>query len=177
MDGVLNAYTGIRFMWFQTWSSLYLMRGVSDSFPGVCYRSVLKEWMDRRVFVKWLLKRRVRTPLRSNKECLLFNNATVNALTQKVKESLTRSNTDLRYLLKDTTDLCQAADSFLIEMKGTGRRLWDEKRRSMIEQHAWVDYEKESPESYLILKTPSLLSSLLMWMVRSALLGIKVLCT
>lgn len=99
----------------------YPIRAVQDDIPGVFYRYGKKGWMERGVLVEWLQERTVLKTLDQNRKLVLYvDNSTGNALTDAVKDALNLSNTEIRYLPKNATDLWQPADYFVIEkLKGT----------------------------------------------------------
>lgn len=48
ITGVAHAKVVTPMMVFQNAKSSYPIRGVNDETPGICYRSGLKGWMDKR---------------------------------------------------------------------------------------------------------------------------------
>eukprot|EP00171_Calliarthron_tuberculosum_P002297 IDg2297t1 len=76
---------------------------------------------------------------------LFLDNALWHKKTDIAKEGLGKSKTKLEFLPKNTTDLCQPADSFIIQkIKMVWRRKWDEKRLEMIQNNEWVDWKNGS---------------------------------
>lgn len=146
LGGGCHAYLGVAFMIFQNDRSSYPIQGVPDNVPGACYRSGPKGWMDSRVFTEWLSEKRVMSPLPDGRERVLYvDNASGHKLTADAQEALRLSNTVLRFLPKNATDLCQPADSFIIQkIKAVWRRRWDEKRLDMIKKNEWVDWKTGS---------------------------------
>jgi len=72
--------------------------------------------MDRKKFVEWLGEGRAICPLPGVKRRVLFlDNCSGHALTEEAKEALRKVNTEVRFLPKNATDLCQPADSFGIQ--------------------------------------------------------------
>lgn len=146
LGGGCKAHLGAPFIIFQNDRSSYPIQGVPDNIPGVCYRSGPKGWMDSRVFSEWLGEKRIMTPCPAGKERVLFvDNASGHKLSEAAKAALKYSNTTLRFLPKNATDLCQPADSFIIQqIKTVWRRRWDEKRMDMIKKKQWVDWRSGS---------------------------------
>lgn len=136
----------IPMMIFQNDRCSHPIQGVPDTVPGVCYRSGPKGWMDTRVFEEWLDERRILAPLPGEKERVLFvDNASGHKLTSTAIAALRRSCTRLQFLPKNATDLCQPADSFIIQkIKTVWRRMWDQKKLDMITKNEWVDWKKGS---------------------------------
>lgn len=114
---------------FQNYRCSYPIQGIADNVPGVCYRSGPKGWMDTRVFEEWLSEKRIMSPLPAGKERVLFvDNASGHKVTAAASAALKGSLTKLNFLPKNATDLCQPADSFIIQkIKTVWRRLWDKK--------------------------------------------------
>lgn len=54
LGGVTRAEMGLPMMIFKKHSWSYPIRGVHDTFPGACYLSGPKGWMDLRCFASWL---------------------------------------------------------------------------------------------------------------------------
>lgn len=146
LGGGATAHLGLPFMIFQNKLGSYPIQGVPDNVPGVCYRSGKKGWMDSRVFAEWLGEKRVLSLLSDGSRRILFvDNASGHKLTEAAREALKISNTELRFLPKNATDLCQPADSFIIQkIKTVWRRRWDEKRLEMIKKNEWVDWKAGS---------------------------------
>lgn len=146
LGGGSRSHLEVPFMIFQNERSSYPIQGVPDNIPGVCYRSGPKGWMDSRVFTEWLSEKRVMKPLQDGRQRVLYvDNASGHKLTAEAKDALNASNTVLRFLPKNATDLCQPADSFIIQkIKTVWRRRWDEKRLDMIKKDEWVDWKSGS---------------------------------
>lgn len=65
--------------------------------------------------------------------------------TDAAKEALRNSNTELRPLPKNATEICEPADSFVIQKVKTawcGR--WDTKRMGMVSESEWTDWKEGS---------------------------------
>lgn len=117
LGGAPNSHLGVPFMIFQNSGSSYPIRGLPETFPRVCYRTGQKGWMDRRVFSQWISEYRVLPKLPNGRKRVFFvDNATRNSMNEAVKDALLFSNTELRYFPKNVADLCQPADSFVIQM-------------------------------------------------------------
>lgn len=64
---------------------------------------------------------------------------------EEVKGILKAINTEIHFFPKNATNLCQPADSFIIQNLKTALRIkWDEKRLQMIEQSMWGSATKGS---------------------------------
>lgn len=76
---------------------------------------------------------------------MFVDNASGHKLTEAATETLKDSNTRLRFLPKNATDLCQPADSFIIQqIKTVWSRRWEEKRMEMINKDEWVGWRAGS---------------------------------
>lgn len=102
--------------------------------------------MDRRVFVEWLSERRILKKLPNFQKPVIFlDNASGHALTPEVDHALEKINIEIRFLQEKATDLCQRADSFIIQkLKSAWRAKWDLKRMSMVTAEEWTDCKKGS---------------------------------
>lgn len=66
-------------------------------------------------------------------------------MTDSVKNALKESNTVLRYLPKNATELCQPADSFVIQkIKTAWRAKWDKRRMESVEKAEWTNWKSGS---------------------------------
>lgn len=146
LGGCPDSYIAMPMMILQNASSSNHIKSVPDNIPGVCYRFGPNGWMYRRVFVEGLSEKTIFNFLPNNRKRVLFvDNAGSQAISDEVKNDLIRSNTEIRFLPKNFTDLCQPADSFVIQkIKAAWRRIWDEKRMHMIEGNVWTDWKKGS---------------------------------
>jgi hypothetical protein len=71
--------------------------------------------MDRRVFAEWFQERRAIRALPDGKKRILFlDNCGGHADSAELQKGLNGTNTELRFLPPNSTDLCQPADSFVI---------------------------------------------------------------
>jgi len=102
--------------------------------------------MDRRVFLEWLKEPRAVRKLQNGKKRVIFmDNASGHALTDQVRDALSSINAEIRFLPRNATDLCQPADSFIIQkIKTAWRDKWDTKRLDMTVSEAWTDWKKGS---------------------------------
>lgn len=146
LGGCPAAHMGMPFIVFKNGNSSYPIRGVADDVPGVCYRSQAKGWMDRVKFAEWLGEKRLFEKLPNGQTRVLYvDNAGGHALTEDVKIALKNSNTELRTLPKNATELCQPADSFVIQkVKTAWRSRWDKKRMEMVTEEEWTDWKNGS---------------------------------
>lgn len=55
---------------FQNSSCSYPIRVVPDDFTGACYRSVKKNWMDRRVLAYWISEKRIFSKITNGEKVL-----------------------------------------------------------------------------------------------------------
>lgn len=112
---------------FENESRNYPIRGITDDAVGVCYRSQPEGWMDLTFFLEWIKEKwTFNRTLDGRKRIILMENAGGDKQNDEVKDELVAMNTEVRFLLKNATDLCQPADSFVIqEAKTAWRRLWD----------------------------------------------------
>lgn len=146
LGGGSKARMEVPMLIFKNSNSSYPIRGLEDRVPGVCYRSQPKGWMDMVRFQEWIKEPRVFQKLSNGEKRILFvDNAGGHSITDTVKNALLRSNTELRLLPKNATDLCQPADSFIIQkVKTAWRKIWDQKRLSMVSEEAWTDWKNGS---------------------------------
>ena len=146
LGGCPQAEMGLPLIVFKNDNSSYPIRGVADDVPGVAYRSQPKGWMDRRVFAEWLNESRIFKSLPNGRKRVLFvDNAGGHAETEEVRKALEKTNTELRLLPKNATELCQPADSFVIQkVKTAWRTMWDEKRMSMVSNEEWTNWKNGS---------------------------------
>lgn len=102
--------------------------------------------MDTRVFEEWISEKRIKSPLLSGKEIVLFvNNASGHKKTGKAIEALKCSFKKLEFLPKNASELCQPVDSFIIQKtKNSWRRMCAEKKLEMIRKKEWVNWKSGS---------------------------------
>lgn len=131
---------------FQNQDGNYPIRGVPDDVPSVCYRTQRSGWMDHRVFLEWVKERRTFGNLPSTQKRVIFmDNASGHKISEAVEQALQSLNTEIRFLPPNTTDLCQPADSFIIQkIKTAWRSLWDKKRFEMVTEGQWTDFKRGS---------------------------------
>lgn len=76
---------------------------------------------------------------------LYVDNAFGHKCTEVVRAALFKINIVLQFFPKNATDLCQPADSFIIQrIKTVWRRKWGEKKLDMISKEQWVDWKAGS---------------------------------
>ena len=66
-------------------------------------------------------------------------------MTATAIEALQKSSTSLKFLPQNATNLCQPADSFIIQkIKTVWPRMWDKKKLEMITKNEWIDWRSGS---------------------------------
>lgn len=120
-------------------------RDMHDNIPEVPYRTP-KTRTDHVIFNQWLTEIKALPPVSPRKKMVLFlDNCSNDAFTEEVIETLRKIRTEVRFLPADATDLCQPADSFVIQnVKAAWGAKSDVKKLSMIENICWVDPKKKS---------------------------------
>lgn len=93
------------------------------------------------MIAEWLGKTRTMGRLHGLSQRFLYvDNASGHKMAPKALDALAKPNTRLEFLLKNATDLCQRADSFIIQkMKTVWRRRWGEKNFEMIQKNKLFD--------------------------------------
>lgn len=124
LTGGVNASIQPTMLIFKNQARSYPIRGVVDDVPGVSYRSSPKGWMDSRVwpeYISSLKKKGVRS------RQLFVDNCSSHVEDEEVNSRLTSTNTILRKLPANATDIAQACDSFIIQkLKEVWHRKWNE---------------------------------------------------
>lgn len=141
ISGGANAKLHPAFLIFQNDRRSHPIRGVADDVPGVSYRSSPKGWMDRVTFKEYMKEPRAISPHPyGRKQHLFLDNCTSHIPDPELHEWLDENNIELLFLPKNSTDLCQPLDSFIIKvLKEEWRRRWDEKKFQMITSGEWKD--------------------------------------
>ena len=91
----------------------YPMVNLPDNIHGVSYRTQPRAWMDNIAFDQWL-----REPCAINRDAenltrhLFMDNCSGHEHTENVTNSLTSINTDIEFLPRNSTHLCQPLDFF-----------------------------------------------------------------
>ena len=145
ISGGVNARLEKTMMIFKNVDSRYPMKTLPlDSVPeNMCYRTGPKGWMDRRVFREWIQELE-KDPFGIQKIIYLDNCGGHNETPETVT-LLKKKNIQLRRLPENATDLCQPADSFVIQkIKEEWSRLWNEKKMEMIRNGSWREGKKGS---------------------------------
>lgn len=98
------------------------------------------------MFLEWMKEERTFSKMSGNKTRVIFmDNSSSYKITDDLCPVLRRHNTEIIFLPKHATDLCQPADSFVIEkVKTEWRASWDEKRMDMTTSEEWKDYKRGS---------------------------------
>lgn len=146
LGGCPAAEMGLTLLVFKNGKYSYPIRGVPHDVPGVCYRSQPKGLMDRRVFAEWLGEGRIFKPFPDERKRVIYvYNAGGHARNDEVRAALQKSNTELRLLPKNATEICQPADSFVIQkIKTAWRAMWDEKCMEMVTKDEWTCFKNGS---------------------------------
>lgn len=146
LGGGSKAPLEILFIIFQNERSSYPIHGVQDNVTGVRYRSGPKGWMSTRIIVEWIPEKPVMSRLLGGFQRILYvYNTSVHKKTPDDLADFEESNTTLKYLPKNATDLCQPVDSFIIlKIKSVWRIILDDNRMEMIRNGEWVDWKDGS---------------------------------
>lgn len=147
------------FVVFKNADCNYPIRNVPDNVPGVSYRTGRKAWMDQRVFLEMLKERKFLKPMPGGKTRILFmDNVGSHNLSPEVIKELERIKTIARFLPKNSTELTQACDAYVISVfKQSWRSLWDSKKADDILRGLFRDSEGgsgkvENPGKHYFLK-------------------------
>lgn len=110
------SYFKTPFMIFQNNDRNYPIRSIKDNIPGVCYRTVSKGWIDRRVITLWVQERSALSPLANKRKRVIFlDNYACNFVTPKLKLNLDEINKELSFFPPNSMDLIQLANCFIIQ--------------------------------------------------------------
>lgn len=103
--------------------------------------------MDRRVFSERIQEQRVIDRLLHNRKLILYmNNCGGHHLSHEVLTSMDRINTEVFFLPKDSTDLVQQTDPFIIQkVKQVWRKHWDAWRMEATSNGAWKEGSGKLP--------------------------------
>lgn len=132
------------FMVFQNKARNYPIRGVTDDVPGVCYRTCPKGWMDSIVLSQYFREpRAIKRLPRNRKRVIYVDNCSSHTNTDDLEKALADINTELRYLPKNSTNLVQPCDSFIIQkIKSAWSRRWEAHKISLRKYGTWSDSGK-----------------------------------
>jgi hypothetical protein len=124
---------------FQNENKSYPIRGVPDDVQGACYRTGKKGWTDQRVFREYLMERRAMWPDQKGRlKTIYLDNCGGHLSDDQCPDELQRLNARLCFFPANATDLCQAADSFVIaKLKDIWSRKWNAKKLELIISKEW----------------------------------------
>jgi DDE superfamily endonuclease len=124
---------------FQNESRSYPIRQVPDNVPGVSHRSQQKGWVDQKVMLEYISDPRTLPKLRDDKRRTLYvDNCSGSKLTPSHREALAKTNSELRFLPPNFTDLIQPADSFVVQkIKDALRSLRDKYLSETVKKGDW----------------------------------------
>lgn len=146
LGGCHNSLITAQMMVFQNTQRNYPIRGMPDSVRGVCYRSQPKGWVDSTVFMEWIKEHlKFGRIYDGKKRVIIMDNAGGHKITEEVQQALKEKNTEIRFLPKKATDICQPEDRFIIQnVRKALRELWDAKRASMVSEQSWKEFKNGS---------------------------------
>ena len=105
---------------------------------SMAYRTGPKGWMDRQNFVEWI--KEIPPDPYGLKRVIFLDNCGGHNETPQLIEELRRKNIELRRLPENATDLCQPADSFVIQkIKEEWRAQWSQKKFELIQNDQWCN--------------------------------------
>ena len=94
----------------------YPMVNLSDNIDGVSYRNQPRVWMDNTVFEQLLREpRAINRDAENRTRHLFLGNCLVHKHTQNVTSALFSVNTEIEFLPRNASHLCQPLDSFIIQ--------------------------------------------------------------
>ena len=134
------------FLIFKNRDRNYPMANLPDNINGVSYRTQPRAWMDNVVFEEWLREPRAIDRDADNRTRYLYmDNCSGHKQTDNVSNALLSINTEIEFLPRNATHLCQPLDSFIIQkLKCVWRREWEQKRNSLILSNNWSDGPRSS---------------------------------
>ena len=104
----------------------------------MCHRTGPKGWMDRKIFVEWL--RELDDDEFGIRKIVYLDNCGGHNETPETLDMLRQKNVELRRLPANATDLCQPADSFLIQkIKEEWNDRWNKYKRKLIEDNQYCN--------------------------------------
>lgn len=124
---------------FQNQNCSYPIHGLpSNAVPGAAYRSGPRGWMDRRVFGEWVSENKcVKKDVHNRTQVIFMDNAGGHKPTESTQIILEEKHVEIQFLPPNATDLCQPADTTIIQkLKQVWMKEWEkEKMRLAIERH------------------------------------------
>ena len=145
ISGGVNARLRRTMMIFKNQDSRYPittlpLKNVPDD---MFYRTGPRGWMDRRVFIEWI--KEMEDDCHGIQRIIYLDNCGGHNETAETVAILKAKNIVLRRLPENATDLCQPADSFVIQLiKEEWKQRWSQHKFMMIKEGAWRNGPKGS---------------------------------
>jgi DDE superfamily endonuclease len=125
-------------MILQNASCSYPIRNLPNNIPAVSYRTGKLGWMDQRVMTEYLCDpRAIRRDSEGRQRVLFLDNCGGHNSTEDSESALAKIKTVVRFFPKNSTQLTQPADSFVIQKIKAAWSRWDKKKLEMIQNGEW----------------------------------------
>lgn len=114
-------------MKFMKKNSSYSICGVGGNVLDVCYRTNLKEWMNRKLMISWTKAPSTLSPLPNwRKRNVYVDNYAGNTLTPELHSSSEEINIEARIFPAKETNLLQPVNYFVIQkLKSARKKRWN----------------------------------------------------
>ena len=132
LRGGIDAKLMQPFLIFKNRDRNYPMVNLLDKIDRVTYQTRPRAWMDNILFDQWLREpRAIRMDAKNRTRYLFMDNCSGHKRTENVTNAFVAINTEIEFLLRNSTHLCQLMDSFIIQkLKCTWRRKWERRKKT-----------------------------------------------